>query len=158
MATYLALITSSQDRETSFSKWGKGPVVRWFEDLVAGLGEGSHTGSIDIQRDPAYGSGTLTIASGSGTVGGSIGGKSVTVTWATSDTATATALAAAINADTTANTYVTAAAVAGVVTITALVPGTIGNGITLSASGTGVTASGTRLASGTGAPGNSFTC
>lgn len=107
------------------------------------------TGSADAVRA----SGTLTISSGTGSVGGTIGGTAKTVTWATSDTATATALAAAINADTTLNKYVSATSAAGVVTITAHTPGTIGNGITLTASGTGVTASGAKLASGAGPDG-----
>lgn len=43
--------------------------------------------------------GLIIAASGTGTVGATIGGTAVTVTWATSDTATQTALAAKINAD-----------------------------------------------------------
>jgi phage tail sheath gpL-like len=93
-------------------------------------------------------SGTLTISSGSGAVGGTIGGTSVTVTWATSDTASAAALAAAINANTTVNKWVVATSALGVCTVTALVKGVIGNNVTLVASGTGVTASAARLAGG----------
>ena len=95
-------------------------------------------------------SGTLTISSGSGSVGGTIAGTAKTVTWATSDTASAAALATAINADTTLNKMVSAASAAGVVTITANVSGEVGNKLTLVASGTGVTASAATLASGAG--------
>src|SRR5687768_7319076 len=54
--------------------------------------------TVKVGQSGAKATGTLTIASGSGSVGGSINGVSVTVTWATSDTATAAALATAINA------------------------------------------------------------
>lgn len=102
-------------------------------------------------------SGTLTISSGSGSVGGTIGGTSVTVTWATSDTASAAALATAIKANSTVNKWVTASSNAGVVTITCLEKTVIGNNITLVASGTGVTASGARLTGGTSPAYVSFT-
>jgi phage tail sheath gpL-like len=101
--------------------------------------------------DSLQASGTLTISSGSGAVGGTIAGTAKTVTWGTSDTASAAALAVAINADATIKGFVYATSAAGVVTLTALVPGVAGNRITLVASGTGVTASGATLASGTGA-------
>jgi hypothetical protein len=95
--------------------------------------------------------GTLTIASGSGTVGASsIGGTAVTVTWATSDTATAAALAAAINANATTKAKVYATSALGVVTIKAMSPGTLGNSIALVATGTGVTASAATLLTGAG--------
>ena len=96
-------------------------------------------------------SGTLTISSGSGAVGGTIDGTTVTATWATSDTNSAALVAAAINADATAGKKVFATSAAGVVTVAALVPGIHGNAITLVASGTGVTASGAKLTGGTGA-------
>ncbi|HET9597849.1 MAG TPA: hypothetical protein VFP65_19835 [Anaeromyxobacteraceae bacterium] len=90
--------------------------------------------------------GTLTLSSGSGSVGGTIAGTAKTVTWATSDTASAAALAAAINADTTLQKIVVATSAGAVTTITALQPGLLGNQITLTASGTGMTAG--HLASG----------
>lgn len=160
MANVVVNISSTQDvGDLSFANWGKGRVSREIAKLVEGLGTGSFTGSLDVMAAAVAASGTLTITAGTGVVGGTIGGQSVTVTWATSDTATATALAAAINADATANKYVSAVAVATVVTITALVPGTIGNGITLVASGTGVAASGARLAGGvTTGNSNTFSC
>lgn len=98
--------------------------------------------------------GTLTMASSTGTVGGSINGVSITVTWATSDTASAAALATAINASANAlvSGIVTATSALGVVTITAVEYGKTGNAITLTASGTNVTASGARLTGGV-APG-----
>lgn len=263
MSVYLLKLQSSADVETSLSLWGKGHVARELERLLNGLSAGVHTGSIDVQRDPAGAVGVLAVSSGSGSVGGTIGGKSVTATWATSDANSADLIAAAINADTTANQYVSASsrtasgsvsissgsgvitvninapvadfgqnnpksyavtwatsdaatatalaaainadgscpviavASSGTVTlyarvtgangnlivisatgtgasasgaaltgggtnanvvITSILPGTVGMGITLSASGTGVTApTGARLVAGVGAPGNSFT-
>ncbi|MBN1442838.1 MAG: hypothetical protein JXA90_09015 [Planctomycetes bacterium] len=116
-----------------------------FERLAAGLEQGV----LDIKPGGTAAVaawGTLTIASGSGAVGGTIAGSAKTVTWATSDTASAAALKAAINADATLNKLVVATSALGVVTITALAPGLIGNQLTLVASGTGVTAG--HLASG----------
>lgn len=84
-------------------------------------------------------------------------------------TGTAANLAAAINAGagagtaygtgTVANSDVTATSALGVVTITARVPGTGGNSITLTKSGTDITVSGATLAGGTGTafePGTDF--
>jgi phage tail sheath gpL-like len=109
--------------------------------------------SVDVKQNGGTGvqaSGTVTLSSASGTVGATINGVSTTVTASGGDTATATALAAAINAS--ANALIaglyTAAAAAGVVTITAVSKGALGNATTLAASGTGATASGTRLTGG----------
>jgi phage tail sheath gpL-like len=102
--------------------------------------------------DNVYASGTVTILSGSGTITATINGVGTSVTWGTSDTATATALAAAINAATNdlVEFHVSASSSAGVVTITAKAPGQWGNAITLAATGTGATASGARLTGGVG--------
>src|SRR5712671_4390347 len=128
MATILITAVTTQDvGDLSLANWGKGRVSRELAKLIEGLGVGEFTGSLDVQNAPAFASGTLTISSGSGAVGGTIGGTLVTVTASGGDTATATALAAAINADATAKTYVTAASAAGVVTLTAISPGTMGN-------------------------------
>lgn len=118
--------------------------------LLEGVAVGAYGGSaFDLSQTQA--TGTLTIESGTGSVGGSINGVAITVTWATSDTASATALAAAINASGSAlvSQHVTATSDAGVVTLTAKAPGPVGNAVTLAASGTGVTASGARLTGGT---------
>lgn len=102
-------------------------------------------------------SGTLTLATATGTVGGTIGGTLVTVTASGGDTATATALAAAINANTTVNKWVAATSVAAVVTLKVLSGGAVGNNVTLAASGTGVTASGAKLTGGVNATANAIT-
>jgi phage tail sheath gpL-like len=101
----------------------------------------------------AYATGTLTLSSGSGSVGGTIGGTAVTATWATSDANSAALIAAAINANTTVNKFCSATSSGAVVTITAASSGQIGERITLVASGTGVTASGANLGAGAGVDG-----
>jgi hypothetical protein len=136
MPTYLQLLQTSADVETSFANWGKGRVLAEAERLLGSIGDGSHQGSIDIQRDPAYAYGVLLASSASGAVGGTIGGKLVTATAAGGDANTADLIAAAILADTTANKFVSAqsrvatgtitiASGAGVVTATiaSLLPG-----------------------------------
>ncbi len=65
------------------------------------------------------------------------------------DTLTAADLKRAINANTSMNPYVSATSALGVVTVTSLFPGVVGNTITLAATG-GVAASAARLAGGTG--------
>jgi phage tail sheath gpL-like len=67
-----------------------------------------------------------------------------------SDTADAAALASCINAHTTLSTFLTASSALGVVTITAKVPGVIGNQIALAETGTTITLSGAFMAGGTG--------
>lgn len=160
MATVLITAVTTQDvGDLSFANWGKGRVSREVAKLIEALGVGAFTGSLDVQNAPAFASGTLTLSSASGAVGGTIGGTLVTVTASGGDTATATALAAAINADATVKTFVTATSAAGVVTLTAISPGTMGNSMSLVASGTGSSASGARLTGGTLAPGlNAFSC
>ncbi len=96
-------------------------------------------------------SGTVTIASGSGNYTVTVNGQATgNVAWNTTDDQTATDVAAAINAltQTTLVAHVTASAAANVVTVTALHGGIQGNHITLSATGTGATASGARLTGG----------
>lgn len=100
----------------------------------------------------AQAAGTWTTSTGSGVMGVALNGVAITVTWATSDTATATALAAAINSSTNAlvQGIVFAASALGVVTITAVRGGISGNAITLATSGagTGQSVSGARLTGG----------
>jgi hypothetical protein len=99
---------------------------------------------------------TITISSGSGTLHAVVGGTDVSVTWATSDNATATALAAAITGDAKANKLVTAVASTNTVVVTAKPGlGTLGNSIGLTVSGTGISATGSGyLVGGTVAGGN----
>lgn len=111
------------------------------------------TGGTEASGAGVQASGTVTISSGSGTITATINGVDVAITWASSDTNSATLLAAAINSSTNAlvRGLVYASSSAGVVTITAIRGGLPGNNITLAASGTGATASGANLASGAAA-------
>ncbi len=107
--------------------------------------------TIDVRDAAVAATGTVTLSGGSGTITATINGVAIAITWATSDTNSAALLTAAINASTNAlvQNIVTATSAAGVVTITAVVPGVVGNCVTLAASGTGATASGARLTGGT---------
>jgi phage tail sheath gpL-like len=103
--------------------------------------------------DAVRAAGTLTLSSASGAVGGVINGTTVTATASGGDTASAALVAAAINANTTANKLVSATSAAGVVTVTANVPGVQGSAISFAASGTGVTATGSGKLTNTGTAG-----
>jgi hypothetical protein len=119
MALVLALLNCSREPGTlSFADWGKGRIIRELDAQISALGLGTHTGSLDVQRDPAYASGVLAMSGGATAVGGTIGGKLVTATWATSDANSCDLVAAAILADTTANKFVTAVSRAATGTIT----------------------------------------
>ena len=165
MATTTAVITitTTEDIGTQLTndiKAGQRPqfVLNNLGAFLSNCASASKFATVDVQINggsAAVASGTVTIASGTGAIAAVVNGTTSTVTWTTSDTATATALAAAVAA---ANTGVaTATSIAGVVTIKAAAKGTTGNTITLSATGTGATASGARLAGGTLATANSIT-
>lgn len=126
-------------------------VAAKFTDLLAGCAAGVRAGATGLEVAQTCATGTVTLATASGTVGATINGVSVTTAFDTDDATTATALAEAINdsADALVSNHVTASAAAGVVTVTAKHPGHPGNAVTLAATGTGATASGARLTGGT---------
>ena len=101
-------------------------------------------------------SGTLTLSGTAGAVGGVINGVTITAATGDDDITTAADVAAAINASTNplVKNQVTATSSGAVVTVTSVYSGLAGNQTTFAASGTGVTASGTRLAGGTAQTGN----
>lgn len=146
------------DQTTALDKQGREGkellrrIINHFEGLLIGAARGNSVKVWADGTDPVQASGTVTIASGTGTITATINGVGISVTWATSDTNTATLLKNAINESTNAlvQYIVTASSSAGVVTITAAQPGVQGNCITLAASGTGATASGARLTGGAG--------
>lgn len=74
--------------------------------------------TISVQGEGQGAVGVLTLSGGTGAVGGTIGGTLVTATWATSDLNTCNLIAAAINANTTANKFVAAAASVATATAT----------------------------------------
>lgn len=123
--------------------------INYLRGCIGGAREGKVI--LTTESDAVAATGTLTLATSSGVVGGTINGVLITVTWATSDTATAAAIAAAINASTNVlvSDRVSATSSGAVVTLTSKQPGLQGNAITLAASGTNVTASGALLTGGT---------
>lgn len=115
--------------------------------LIAAAINANTTVNKFVAASSSVATGTVTISSGSGAITATIGGIAVSVTWATSDTSTATALTTAINAN--SQVPVIATSSAGVVTVYSRVSGaTVGNAVTLTASGTGATASGATLTGG----------
>lgn len=127
---------------------GTNAVARFLEKHAGG---GTTTTTVvSVGQGAVRATGTLTLSTASGVVGGSINGVASTVTASGGDTATAAALAAAINANVSPLVagIVTASSVGPVVTVTAVEYGKTGNAVTLSAAGTGVTASGARLTGG----------
>lgn len=94
-------------------------------------------------------------ATTSGNLGTVINGTTVTTSFTTSQDGTATQAVADINANATVNKWVRATKGAtGHFTVTALVPGAIGNCVTLTVTGTGASATGSgKLASGAGVDG-----
>ncbi len=126
-------------------------------NLCAGLLSGVYRGGqVDVAVDEGTGgvaaSQTVTYVAPSGAQTIVIMGRSVAFTAGATATATALVAVAAIQADAIASRYVTASSAAGVVTLTAkTLPGAqlVGNGITLTATGTGATANGATLAGAT---------
>jgi len=125
---------------------------------VRGLMGGFKSAKVRVGVNAVKSSGTLTLVSAAATNTVTVSGQLFTAiaSGATaaqfnvgaSDTLTAVNLADAINANTTINTWVSATSALGVVTVSALFPGILGNGIPL-LGGTNITASVGRLAGGT---------
>jgi len=126
---------------------------------------GMDTMTLRTDVTPVAASGTLTVDGANGTVGGVINGVTITVSAGSDDDVVVAAnIAAAINAsvDALVSGVVTATSAAGatttgVVTVSAVVKGKAGNAITLAASGTGITAGGARLTSGSNGTSTTFT-
>lgn len=83
---------------------------------------------------------TITITSGAGLVTATVGGTTVSVTWTSTDNATATALSAALNASPAIAALVSTAPSTNTVVVTSLVNGGLGQ-VAVSVTGTGVTVS-----------------
>jgi len=120
--------------------------------LFQGAAGGTYPGATGFTLAGAYASGTVTFSASDGVITITINGVAVAedVT-GFDDTEAASLLVGAINnePDPLVSGFVTSTSEAGVLTVTATSPGPSGNIITLAASGTGVTASGARLAGGT---------
>ena len=119
--------------------------------------------AVDVQTgsaDPVAASGTFTLSSVPEDDAVTIGTVTLTAKaspagenqWsqAGTDTADATALAAAINAHSVLSLVVTASSAAAVVTVTSKIKGVVGNQIPISETGSSITASGAFLTGGTG--------
>lgn len=139
-------------------------LAKWFERLAAGIGDAS----VELVLNGTTGvraSATATIVSAAANDAVTINGVAFTAIanggsptgnqWAvgaggTADADSATALAAAINASTTAKVqnYVTATAASNVVTIRAKQPGLAGNMFTLTDTGTTITVTGSGFLTG----------
>lgn len=133
-------------------------VLKQLDDLIQEFITGVYRSNIQIMSNGVYASGTAVCASVVATntlvIGGvtltavASGPTSVQFVAAGTDAATATNIAAAINALTTLNKVVQASASGATVTIVCLVPGTIGNLVTLSSAGGTITV-GSALTGGT---------
>jgi len=174
MATVSLVIKTAKD-PNEFKKSGQGNAnLNKVQNLIKGMELGSELGSVAVHAsssDPAYATGTITLASAVATNTVTIGKTVFTFTstptsnTATAvdvevdgadDTADAAALAAAINANTLgAATIVSATSALGVVTLRALVSGVTGNYIALAKSGAPITVSGAYLSGGAGGPAGS---
>lgn len=153
-----------------FARLGTGNLSKYLRAVATGL----RKGTVTVQPDGTVGvkaKGTVTIVTAVATNALTINGVAFTAIanggsptgnqWCvgaggTADTDSATALAAKINASTTAlvKNVVTATSAAGVVTLRAFTPGLLGNCITVAATGApltlGADCSGGRLTTGTG--------
>lgn len=119
---------------------------------VTAVDKGYVGNGVTIETLGVVGTQTVTYVAPSGAQTIVINGVTVySATAGASATATATAAAAAINASSNAliSGHVRALSTAGVVTVYALNTGLRGNAVTISATGTGATANGARLAGGT---------
>jgi phage tail sheath gpL-like len=157
MATLIVTIDTNKDF-TEYTKAGqKNTNGNKLIDLLKGLNYGALIGSVFTQgstTSPVSASGTITQVSAVSANTVTIAGVTLTAAtdWSVTgtDTEDATALAAAINANTTLNKIVYATSAVNVVTITALQKGVIGNYLSLAKSGAPITVSGAALAGGTG--------
>ena len=133
-------------------------LARFFKRLASGAENGKIQVNVDASVSKA--TGTLTAASVADNDTCVIAGVTLTAKTSpsgasqylrgVSNTADGAALAACINANTSLNGIVTAASVAGVVTITAYANGAIGNGLPLAGTAVRLAASGAFLTGGTG--------
>jgi phage tail sheath gpL-like len=141
-------------------------------NLLNAIASGStETSQVSVQRsdtDPVAASGTFTLVSAIATDAITIGTITMTATstpttdlhWeidGASDTLDAASLAAAINANPTLSKVVVASSAAGVVTVTALQKGLVGNQIPISSADATITASGAFLTGGTGGSDSTLT-
>lgn len=129
-------------------------IVNFFRNLISGI----RSAAIQTKINLVKATGTITLSSHVATNTVTVNGIAFTCMASgaagnqynvgADDTATAVALAAALNANTTLDGMVVATAALGVVTLTSLIPGEIGNAVTLAISANG-SVSAARMSGGT---------
>lgn len=146
----VAFATSAAGVVTTYA-YPPGPFGNTIEHSVVGKGStGSATRLGSGTQNGTQASQTYTISSGSGTMTMVVNGVSDNVTWSSSDTATAAALAAKfqLNSSALLRGVVDVTSSSGVVTVKAVKAGYEGNYMTITGTGTGVTVGGAHLAGG----------
>lgn len=150
--------TSANDQRDLYAETGYRELAGLkLVDFMKKACSGAHPARIFTKINVAKASGTVTlsahVAADTVTLGGTVltaiasGATSSQYNIGADDTATAVNLAAAINANTTINTMVEATSALGVVTVTALIAGAMGNQFTLAISAHG-SVSGAKLTGG----------
>lgn len=135
-------------------------VIERVASYISAVAGGVHTGRLSVVTSAVQASGTITLSSLAAADTITVNGRTYTASASPSgaqqflvtggDTLAGAAFAAAMNADTSTlvSDVVTASSAAGVITITSIVPGNVGNAMTIAISAHG-TASGARLTGGT---------
>lgn len=151
--------TSANDQadlyaETGYKELAGLKLVNFIKRVVSGMG----SATVQTKINAVKATGTITLSSHVATDTVTVNGITFTcvASGATGnqynvgadDTATAVALAAALNANTTLDGMIVATSALGVVTVTALQPGELGNAVTLAISAHG-SVSAARMAGGT---------
>ncbi len=169
MASITLVVSTNKDTsQMTLSGQPQGNLQR-IANLINGLKAGVLRGSVTVSTstaDPVAASGTLTLTSAVATDKVTIGAVDLTASstpgsnealWeidGADDAADAASLAACINAHSVLSKVVSATSASNVVTITAVVPGVMGNQIPLSSADATIVASASFLASGAGGAGS----
>lgn len=113
---------------------------RYLYGLVGALKRGAH--SVMFMANPTKATSTITFSTVSLGLATIVNGVSVGITAGGGDAASATSMANAINGNVSVNTIVTARAVGNTVIVESIRPGIVGNTITCSVTGIGMSATG----------------
>lgn len=150
MSSYVRLVLTSDLTSAGFKSVsdlapGQLPALNNFINYLGGVSGGNYMADMAFKVGAVKATGTLTVAAGGSTALQTCSVCNVTLTAVAANPAAnefvvsataatqATNMAAAINASASLSGKVTASAALGVVTITSVVPGLLGNGLQLSA-------------------------